>query len=119
MVDYYVLDENDEDLELIPMSNLKTLAENIAPIVNRKNVMDMFDVDLQNLKCRMITFTMKKQNKHDPSGLKENTDKAGQGVSAWNKVLNLFFCAYSRYLTECVFECAKPNVLIAFNKSDA
>lgn len=119
MVDYYVLDENDEDLELITMSNLKTLAENIAPIVNRKNVVDMFDVDLQNLKCRMITFTMKKQNKHDPSGLKENADKAGQGVSAWSKVLNLFFCAYSRYLTECVFECTKPNVLMAFNKSDA
>jgi hypothetical protein len=62
---------------------------------------------------------MKKQNKHDPSGLKETSSKAGQGVSAWGKVLNLFFCAYSRYLTECIFECMKENVQLAFNKSDA
>lgn len=119
MVDYYVLDESDENLELMPMSQLETLATRIGSIVNRKNTVDMFDVDLMSLRERMITFTMKKQDKHDPTGLKETTGKAGQGVSAWSKVLNLFFCAYSRYLTECVFKCAKPNVLLAFNKSDA
>jgi len=119
MVDYYVLDEDGEDLELIPMSNLKSLVDKISPIVNRKEVVNMFDTDLNNLRSRMITFTMKKQDKHDPTGTKMTSGKAGQGVSAWSKVLNLFFCAYSRYLTECVFECTKSNVLLAFNKSDA
>jgi len=119
MIDYYVLDDNNEDLELMPMSTLKAAVHSISTIINRKNVVDMFETDLSNIKSRMITFTMKKQNKHDPSGLKETTGKAGQGVSAWSKVLNLFFCAYSRYLTECVFECMNENVQMAFNKSDA
>nr|ASM94022.1 putative replicase [Barns Ness breadcrumb sponge hepe-like virus 1] len=119
MIDYYVLDENDEDLVLMPMTTLKSAVKSISSIVNRKNVVDMFEADLNNIKSRMITFTMKKQDKHDPSGLKETTGKAGQGVSAWSKVLNLFFCAYSRYLTECIFECMNENVLLAFNKSDA
>jgi hypothetical protein len=118
-IEYYVLDEDDENLELVPMNNLKNIVGQVSSIINRKNPVDMFEVDLNNIKSRMITFTMKKQNKHDPSGLKETKSKAGQGVSAWSKVLNLFFCAYSRYLTECVFECMNENVQLAFNKSDA
>lgn len=119
MIEYYVLDEKDEDLELLPMTTLKSAVESISAVLNRKNVVDMFEADLNNIKSRMITFTMKKQNKHDPSGTKETIGKAGQGVSAWSKVLNLFFCAYSRYLTECIFECMNDNVQLAFNKSDA
>lgn len=119
MIDYYVLDEDNEELELMPMNNLREAARSIATIVNRKHVTDMFETDLMNIKSRIITFTMKKQNKHDPTGNKETVGKAGQGVSAWSKVLNLFFCAYSRYLTESVFQCTNNNVLLAFNQSDA
>jgi len=118
-IEYYVLDEDDVNMELIPMTTLRGAVGQISSIINRKTVVDMFEADLNNIKSRMITFTMKKQNKHDPSGLKETSSKAGQGVSAWGKVLNLFFCAYSRYLTECIFECMKENVQLAFNKSDA
>jgi hypothetical protein len=110
----------DEELdEYINSSQLQTHFYDIHYMLNSKTTMNELDKMIDDPKTHGISFTMKKQHKHDITGEKICVFKAGQGVSAWFKVMNLYFSAYSRFLTESLFKSVKENVILAFNKSDA
>nr|QYF50005.1 MAG: putative replicase [Heilongjiang sediment hepe-like virus 1] len=118
-LNYLVIDNSDDETEYVDMKDVQSAFVDIHDILNHKKASSELLLDPTNPKNKIISFTMKKQNKHDPLGKKTFVYKAGQGVSAWMKVMNLYFCAYSRHLTESLFKSVKKNVCIAFNKSDA
>jgi hypothetical protein len=68
---------------------------------------------------RVITFLQKKQEKHLTSHGKDADYKAGQGISAWSKILNCMLCAYARAFEAAIIKNLRPGVIFAYNRSDA
>nr|WEU70891.1 MAG: nonstructural polyprotein [Hangzhou hepe-like virus 1] len=69
--------------------------------------------------CRFISFFVKKQVKPDVRHYADERDKAHQGISAWAKFQNFFFCSYTRLFTKIFQSILKDNVIFASNESDA
>jgi hypothetical protein len=63
--------------------------------------MDWFD--------EVLTFVMKKQGKFSPKDGYDATDKAGQGVAAMSKRINLLLAAYARALNEQLNKILRAN----------
>jgi hypothetical protein len=69
-----------------------------------------------------VKFFSKKQVKFDPSVEFSSKAKAGQGVSAWTKSANLFFCSITRLLHKKIHELLKDKdatpIIIPTNEPD-
>jgi hypothetical protein len=68
-----------------------------------------------------IAFMMKRQSKFDPKEAFDASDKAGQGIAALSKKINLIFSAYSRFLIDRLRIIArnnKRNIIFATHESD-
>lgn len=68
---------------------------------------------------RTVDFHMKRQPKEIRDPGFDTKDKAGQGISAWSKILNVFFSGYIRALNELFPKLLRDNVILAFGMSDA
>lgn len=71
---------------------------------------------------KVIQFHLKRQPKLvlKPDGAAYDTQsKAGQGVSAWSKMLNIIFSGYIRCVAESIPKVTLTNVQLAYGMSDA
>lgn len=66
-----------------------------------------------------IQFFMKRQAKYTTTNDFDVKFKAGQGVSAWSKIYNIFFSAFARYFNHILPQLVKKNVLYATGLSEA
>jgi hypothetical protein len=67
---------------------------------------------------RVISFHLKKQPKEIRQTGFDTKYKAGQGISAWSKMLNAIFSGFCRFYSEASHEQVLPNVQISYGKSD-
>ena len=70
---------------------------------------------------KVIQFHLKRQPKLvlNPNGSAYDTqEKAGQGVSAWSKMLNIIFSGYIRCVAESIPKVTLSNVQLAYGMSD-
>jgi hypothetical protein len=79
---------------------------------------DLIDVEFDEFST-IIDFFSKKQAKPDVRDFFERRLKAGQGVSAFKKIINALLAPYSRRLAELLHVILHPNVVFASNISDA
>jgi hypothetical protein len=67
----------------------------------------------------MVSFHMKKQPKEIRKTGFDSTNKYGQGVSAWSKMVNMVLSGYVRYFSDVWLLMLKPNVQLAQGASDS
>jgi hypothetical protein len=67
----------------------------------------------------LIQFHLKKQPKMIQDKYWDMKSKAGQGVSAWSKMLNVIFSSFTRMYNEFIVDEVKDNVQLSFGMSDA
>jgi len=67
----------------------------------------------------IVSFHMKRQVKLVQGPGFEIKDKAGQGISAWSKMMNAVMSSFTRTYDSLVKNFLKPNVLLAYGASDA
>lgn len=77
-----------------------------------------FDELELNTGINVIKYFMKKQDKNDNNWEHTLRDKLGQGVNAWNKVLNAVYSASARVFAKKFKTLLKSNVVIASGQSD-
>lgn len=85
---------------------------------NKNKSIAELEMDWDSNTSRIIKFIMKKQDKHVVASGKENAYKAGQGVSAWSKILNVMFSGFTRMMAKKLTINVNENVVLSFNKSD-
>lgn len=90
-------------------------AEKLAKIEEKHNDLAEFFPFSKN----KIQFFMKKQAKYTGAKDFDIKFKAGQGVSAWSKVYNVFFSAFARYFNDVLPKLVKDNICIATGYSDS
>jgi len=90
----------------------------INKVDNKRKNVSQLETDWHDKHSSVINFIMKKQDKHILTHGKDADYKAGQGVSAWSKIMNIMFAGYSRALQEMLLKNVKPNVKLAYNESD-
>jgi hypothetical protein len=66
-----------------------------------------------------IAFHLKQQTKPIIKNSSDANDKAGQGVSAWSKMINIFMSGWIRTMNEKIKNIIKDNYILAYDKSDA
>lgn len=57
----------------------------------------------------ILSFVMKSQNKYSPKDNAKETDKAGQGIAAMSKRINMLYSAYARLMAEKITKAAKNS----------
>ena len=67
---------------------------------------------------RLIQFHLKTQPKEIRQEGWDSEYKAGQGISAWSKLLNIIFSSFTRTFSMLVQKYIKDNVQLAYGKSD-
>jgi hypothetical protein len=66
-----------------------------------------------------VAFHLKQQTKPIIKNSSDANDKAGQGVSAWSKMINIFMSGWIRTMNYKIKEIIKDNYILAYDKSDA
>jgi len=67
---------------------------------------------------KLVQFHLKRQPKLVAEPGYDTKEKAGQGVSAWSKMLNIIFSGFIRCVAEVIPKILLPNVQLAYGKSD-
>lgn len=67
----------------------------------------------------IVSFHLKRQPKDVRDANYDAEFKAGQGVAAWSKIMNVIFSGFTRTFTRLVGQYLLPNVQWAFGQSDA
>jgi len=67
---------------------------------------------------RLVQFHLKTQVKEIRKEGFDSQYKAGQGVSAWSKLLNCLFASITRHYSDLVPKYTKDNVQLSYGKSD-
>jgi len=79
---------------------------------------DELEREWTDAKNRLISFHMKAQPKEIRGANYDTKDKAGQGISAWSKMMNVVFSGMTRAAAEKFKDLVAPNVIIAYGVSD-
>jgi len=66
----------------------------------------------------IVQFHLKKQPKYLAEPGFDLNIKAGQGISAWSKMLNVIFSSYIRSFDHALYKIISENVQIAYGQSD-
>jgi hypothetical protein len=66
----------------------------------------------------LVQFHLKTQVKEIRDPNFDQAYKAGQGVSAWSKLLNVLFSAFTRMYSELITKYVSDNVQLSYGKSD-
>jgi nitrogen regulatory protein PII len=77
-----------------------------------------FDETFTTTGLKAIDFFMKKQDKFKAAQDFFESAKAGQGVNAWNKMLNIIYCCYARAFAANIKLLLKRNVILCNDESD-
>ena len=67
----------------------------------------------------VVSFHMKRQPKEVRDYGYDAKFKAGQGISAWTKLMNVVFSAFTRTYDKLIKDYVLPNVQISYGDSDA
>lgn len=108
-----------------PKIHIKEVIYRIIEIINNTDTRSKIkDIELEwyDAYHKVIQFHLKRQPKLvlSPEGPAYDTqEKAGQGVSAWSKMLNIIFSGYIRCVAESIPKVTLSNVQLAYGMSDA
>ena len=99
------------------------MKEYLAKLQTKNNYTQVLEEDLQGFaslrsKIGLIEFFQKKQTKFKAIADWYESDKVGQGVSAWGKSMNVLFAAYSRAIEAHFNKYLKPEFIYANGKSE-
>lgn len=102
---------NVDDLNFHYFEYMRALQEKNLPSDSYQNDFNEFSM--------FIDFFSKRQAKPDIRSYFEERQKAGQGVSAFQKHVNALLAPYSRALADVLHKILLPNVIFASNTSDS
>lgn len=97
--------------------NIYSLIE--AIIDGKNNKFDDLEKEWYESYHDKIQFHLKRQPKDVQEPGYDSVFKAGQGISAWSKMLNCVFSGFCRFYSANIKDCLKSNVQLAFGASDA
>ena len=76
------------------------------------------ELEFDDLYHKAVQFHLKRQPKLVLKDGFDTQNKAGQGVSAWSKMLNIIFSGFIRCVAQAIPKVLKENVQLAYGKSD-
>lgn len=90
-----------------------------AVITGKKNKLTELEKEWTDVYHQLVDFHLKRQPKEIREPGYDVKFKAGQGVSAWSKLLNIVFSSVTRTYARVITKYLKDNVQLAYGKSDA
>ncbi|QKQ15122.1 hypothetical protein 1 [Forsythia suspensa hepe-like virus] len=89
-----------------------------AVLTGKKNKFTELQKDWYDSYHQLVDFHLKRQPKEVREAGYDARFKAGQGVSAWSKLLNIIFSSMTRTYARFITKYLKPNVQLAYGKAD-
>lgn len=113
-----------EDDVLAPKPSTGILKGIIAKLVksildNEPNKISDLNKEWDERYHSLVAFHLKRQPKMILDKGFDSVYKAGQGISAWSKLLNILFSIVTRHFAKNFRYCLKDNVQLSYGKSDA
>lgn len=100
---------------------LKLLIKNLIVAIHNEQPHKILDLEKEwnDSYHKLVSFHLKRQPKLILKPGFDSIFKAGQGISAWSKLLNILFSTVTRHFSKNIKPCLLPNVQMSYGKSDA
>lgn len=109
-----------EEQDLVKKRHLSTIEKIVKAIIDGK-IQKLTDLsrEYDDSYNKLVQFHLKRQSKEVRKAGYDAEFKAGQGISAWSKLINVIIAGITRTYVKLIPDYILPNVQLSYGKSDA